>query len=243
MNKINNLLELQHSYEEIRRYNKILKDGSHIYLLKKLKKEFEEDKAKFNELSSRLEAIKKELMGLSYKISSEKHILQEHEMRLDRAEAKEHKLMEELLANIEGIKSRIKKFEDESLVLMQEEENFEIEKEKLRIELINIKSNFNIKKEEVNNEIALAQKKIDDLKREVKSLEESLPEDLIKIYREIGRKHENVVAFLEGGMCLGCRMKVSAMTIDELHKSEELVFCNNCGRILFYDKNSIKKAK
>ena len=243
MNITNKLIELQHGYEEIRRYNKILKDGSHIYLLKKLKKEFEEDKAKFNELSSRLEAIKRELMDLSYKISSEKHILQEHEMRLHRAEAKEHKLMEELLVNIEGIKSRIKKFEDESLVLMQEEENFEIEKEKLRIELINIKSNFNIKKEEVNNEIALAQKKIDDLKREVKALEEALPEDLMKVYREIGHKHENVVALLEGGMCLGCRMKVSAMTIDELHKSEELVFCNNCGRILFYDKNSIKKAK
>lgn len=243
MNKINKLIELQRSYEEIRRYNKILKDGSHIYLLKKLKKEFEEDKAKFNEFNSRLEFIKKGLMDLSYKISSEKHILQEHEMRLDRAEAKEHKLMEELLVKIEGIKSRIKKLEDESLVLMQEEENFEIEKEKLRIELINIKSNFNIKKEEVNNEIALAQNKIDDLKKEVKALEEIIPDDLMKIYSELGRKYENVVAFLEGGMCSGCRMKVAAMTIDELHKSEELVFCNNCGRILFYDRNTFKKAK
>jgi predicted nucleic acid-binding Zn-ribbon protein len=243
MNTINKLIELQHGYEEIRRHNKILKDGSHIYLLKKLKKEFEEDKAKFNELSSRLEAIKKELVGLSHKISSEKHILQEYEMRLDRAEAKEHKLMEELLLNIEGIKSRVKKLEDESLDLMQEEEDFEIQKEKLRIELLNIKSNFNIKKEEVNNEIALAQNKIDALKKEVKVIEETIPEDLMKIYKEIGHKHENVVAYLEGGMCSGCRMKVAAMTIDELHKSEGLVFCNNCGRILFYDRNIVRKEK
>jgi predicted nucleic acid-binding Zn-ribbon protein len=243
MKTMNQLIELQGSYEEIRQYNKILKDGSQIYLLKKLKSDFQEDKTKYTEKCAKLEVIKKELMEFSHKINSEKHVLKEKEMMLDKAKSKEHKLMEELMIIIENIKARIKKLEDDSLVLMEEEENLYIEKEKLRVELLNIKNNFNIKKEEVNNEIISAQSKIDGLKKEVKILEQAMPENIMKIYTEIKGKHDNVVVSLEAGMCSGCRMKVSAITVDDIYKDEGLVFCSNCGRILFHNKNNLNKAK
>lgn len=243
MKLIDQLVELQDSYEEIRQYNKILKDGTHIYFLKKLKDDFQECKMSYKDICDRLEEIKKGLMVLSSEINLEKHKLLEKETKINKIISSEHKLMEEMRINIESIKIKIKKYEDESLVLMETEENLEIEKEKFRVELLNIKNNFNIKKEEVNREITIAQSKISEKKSVVVRMENELPSEIRKKFQELINKKGNAVVALEGGMCSGCRMKVSALTVDYIYRGEEVVCCNNCDRILFYNISKLKSAK
>lgn len=43
------LAELQNNYDKVNECNRILKDGSYIYLLKKIRKEFNDIKEKFME--------------------------------------------------------------------------------------------------------------------------------------------------------------------------------------------------
>jgi predicted nucleic acid-binding Zn-ribbon protein len=243
MKTIDKLIELQDSYEEMRRYNKILKDGTHIYLLKKLKDDFQECKLKYKDICDRLDEIKKELEAISCKINDCRHKLLEKEEMINKVNSREHKLMEELRVYMEGIKTSIKKYEDDSLILMENEENLEIEKEKLRVELLNIKNNFYIKKEEVNEEIVVAQKEVLRLKNDIVKIENSIPCDIRKLFKDLIDKNLNAVVSLEGGMCSGCRMKVSALTVDNIYRGEEVVCCNNCGRILFYDLKNLKSAR
>ena len=57
-------------------------------------------------------------------------------------------------------------------------------------------------------------------------------------------KRRIVVARLNHEVCEGCKMKVSAITLDRIFKGEDIVYCDNCGRILVHDEEkNLREAK
>lgn len=232
---IKTLVELQENYDVIKQYNKVLKDGSQVYLLKKMKNEFDETKKKYMNKCNSLDEIKNNLILISSKINVEKKKLQDKEALMQTLKFSDHKIFEELHHQMESIKAEVKKLEDESLIIMEKEESEEIEKEKLRVELSNIKTNFYTQKQEVNNNIVIAQQNIDSSKKEIALKSAHVPENILKKFNDLINRKETAITKLEGGMCLACRMKVSSLTVDSIHKKNELTCCDNCERILYKD--------
>ncbi|MEI7730875.1 MAG: C4-type zinc ribbon domain-containing protein [Verrucomicrobiota bacterium] len=52
--------------------------------------------------------------------------------------------------------------------------------------------------------------------------------------RMLKNKGENVVVNIEHGACGGCHMRLSRQTVVSCRGGQEIIQCNNCGRILYY---------
>ncbi len=58
------------------------------------------------------------------------------------------------------------------------------------------------------------------------------PEDLATYERLRQRKGGRAVVLIANGICQGCRMSPPTSQVQQAKVSQDLVFCNNCGRIL-----------
>jgi predicted nucleic acid-binding Zn-ribbon protein len=59
------------------------------------------------------------------------------------------------------------------------------------------------------------------------------PEDVTTYQHLRQRKAGRAVAAVKDGVCEGCRMSPPSSQVQHARTGEELVFCNNCGRILY----------
>lgn len=83
-------------------------------------------------------------------------------------------------------------------------------------------------------------KEIDKIKKEQSliSLErdnliKSIPEDYLKNYYKIKRYKKDPIADIKNNRCNGCKMTVSNLVKERVKEHKNLVYCENCGRILF----------
>ena len=69
----------------------------------------------------------------------------------------------------------------------------------------------------------------------IEKIAHKIPKELLGKYNSIRDCKGVAVVKIQGGVCSGCKMKVSAMTIDSIYNGVEIVCCDNCRRILFWE--------
>lgn len=82
--------------------------------------------------------------------------------------------------------------------------------------------------------IANLQTRKTELETERATLASALDEDTLDTYHAIFKKKGDAVVPLENGVCGGCHMKVSNATLSDAMVEKEIVFCDKCGRILYF---------
>jgi predicted nucleic acid-binding Zn-ribbon protein len=66
------------------------------------------------------------------------------------------------------------------------------------------------------------------------AMRRALPQDLLALYDNLRpRRGGRVVAALEGDTCSACRVAVPPTKLEAARYGEELVYCGNCGRLLW----------
>lgn len=238
------LLELQQCYQDIEESKKVLNDGSHLYLLKKMKKEFEQMKNKYNEKRKALEDLKIEYTSIGKDLRELKNIIDKNEHDLYNNSANDMKSINALQNNIETNKEKLRLLEDKAIELLEVEEKLKLDIESLKLELINVKNNFYSYKQVTNKKMHDAKKKIQESEDKIQELKKIIPENELNIFYRMFEKRKVVVAKLNNEVCEGCKMKISSVTLDSIYKGKEIVYCDNCGRILAYnDGKNLKAAK
>jgi predicted nucleic acid-binding Zn-ribbon protein len=62
---------------------------------------------------------------------------------------------------------------------------------------------------------------------------QKIPKDLVNNYELLKKRYRRAIAPVENGFCFGCFQKLPT----ELStKSKEVIYCPNCGRILYWRK-------
>lgn len=196
-------------------------------LLARLKKEFIEKNANYEELRKKVVQLKTELAeaeaarekgekGMDNITSHREYEVLEKEIR-DAAEAeqnirKELQRQEKLLAEQnESLK------QDEQLIAVQESE-------------------LNAGKASLDKETAGMQKKLDKLaKQEAKIIPGIDPEIIFKFERIIKSKNTGIVA-VKGNVCDGCHMILPAQFANKVRGGDDINFCPYCSRILYYQE-------
>jgi predicted nucleic acid-binding Zn-ribbon protein len=143
-----------------------------------------------------------------------------------------------LETEITNLQERISSFEDEELQLMEDldagakalaefkkETEDQINTYELHIQRLGAS------REGFQSELAEAQ-------AAVKAAEEGIQPDVLEQYRYVkGQvKRPPVVVALEQSRCQGCHLKVSADVESTARRGNELVRCDSCGRILYWDR-------
>jgi uncharacterized protein len=68
------------------------------------------------------------------------------------------------------------------------------------------------------------------------SLVQHVPEELIPVYSRLMKSKDGLaVAPMREGKCEGCHMKLIASTVIKVQSEEEVIRCEDCGRILYAD--------
>lgn len=213
-----------------------LKEGQYSKELKALKREIEHGRLEFDELKEKYHSFKKLLKTKEMDATA----------AVEQVDNLGHKLYSGTITNVKEINSShikldslkdiVKKTEDDILNIMEQLES-------LRALLRKKSEDLNRKADEFRkmHGTYLANQ------QEIKSVLEQLPLSRQKIldgldidlwnkYQDLKKIFNDPLARVEKSICLGCRMGIPFNHLRLLKQGEELVYCSNCGRLLFWEK-------
>jgi predicted nucleic acid-binding Zn-ribbon protein len=81
----------------------------------------------------------------------------------------------------------------------------------------------------INEQLAGAREEIAKLEAEIP------PRDRAEFHRLIDKKHGLAVALVVHGSCSACHVKVRPAAMQSLKQGREIIYCDSCKRILYYD--------
>ena len=74
---------------------------------------------------------------------------------------------------------------------------------------------------------------------EIQELESTIPpRERAEFHRLIDKKHGLAVALVVGGSCSACHVSVRPAAMQSLKAGREILYCDSCKRILYYDPQS-----
>jgi uncharacterized protein len=189
-------------------------------------KNVEESKKKFEELN-KLQSEKEDRLrkGVDTIKKSKDRLL----------EVKTNKEYQAILKEIETIEKKNSEIEDEIISGLEEIDRMKTvlrEKEK---EFENHKSQYEGEKKKTEKEISQLDHDLGDAEKRNDALRKQIHDELLKRYETIkGRRNGLAVASVWKEVCGGCHMNIPPQMYIELQKSEELLSCPNCNRIIFW---------
>lgn len=157
--------------------------------------------------------------------------------RTQQQQTKKNEEFQALIHEIEHGEKKITEIEDRELALM--EQVAELEK-KVAAEQVVLKQKdgeFQTQRTDLQRKDSGLKEQLVAAQAEQKTAEEKVEEAELKRYRRIlvSKKTKAVVAVAHG-MCGGCHMKITAQTSLRAKGGLEIVTCDNCGRILYWDE-------
>ena len=228
------LYKLQQKDIEIFELKKKLKILPEIIVKKEkqimqVKNDFEIKKAEYVKLNS----LKKEKEAL---LTTKEATIEKHTLDLNTIKAND--LYKNCLLEIEKAKADKSALEDEILQLMED-----IDKESINLK--KYEEDFKVKETALNKEIVEANNVIGNTKENIVLMQQEREEFAKSIDKNVLSQYERIregrdgqgLATIEGDSCSGCNMVLRPQLIVQVTKCKELVYCDNCSRILFNKKD------
>jgi predicted nucleic acid-binding Zn-ribbon protein len=131
----------------------------------------------------------------------------------------------------------IRKAEDRTLDLMSESEPLDSAVKKAEAALKEEKQHVESEKARARERTAVDQKQLDELKTERQQVVAALRKPAYSAYERIRKKWRGGSAVAEAvdGRCSACQILLRPQFFQDLRHSKEMMFCESCGRILFYN--------
>ena len=199
-----------------------------------IEQEFEERAASFRTLETRRD----EASGLRAAREAELVLLREHVVRADRNLMKSQNETEYTAAirEADAARKQIATLETQIIEGMETIEKAEAELaehapevERLRVELESNIKGFEKEVESQTKQLARARKLHEQLTV-------TLPKQSATLYTRIASRIRNGQALAEArnNSCTACLMRLRPQTMSEVRRADDLIICENCGRILYY---------
>ena len=159
--------------------------------------------------------------------------IQTNEQRLYGGRVASPKELSSLQEDVVSLKRWLDKKEVELLEAMMAEEEAEASLAEARAARMQADEALQTEQAKLVAEQSQLQSKQQDLAEQRAFLVESAAKDDMADYERLRpRKDGRAVAALKGGVCQGCHMPPPLIQVQQAGAGAELVFCNNCGRVL-----------
>ena len=201
---------------------------------KRVEERIESERGSVESLRQRLAELERDSRLKNLEVDELDASIREYQSRLDTGIIS-FKEMEDLRVKIESERGRISRMEDEALALMDSIEQ-------AREELAEAEENLKAREEELRAEIARiastltdTEDRIADLNAERGRLTAGIGPYLLSQYETLHTKYPDPLAAIVHGTCTGCKLKLSANTIERAKGGMGVVQCEHCSRILYVD--------
>lgn len=152
-------------------------------------------------------------------------------------EIKTNKEYDALVREIDVRRAAVSQAEEKSLALMDEVETLKKEIEALKEKLETVKKHSADELENLKKEMETIGAKVRAQMEERKQKASRLDRQTLSIYERVrkGRGGQPVVRVSEGRQaCSGCYKTLPPQRIQELKRQDQIITCQNCGRILIW---------
>jgi predicted nucleic acid-binding Zn-ribbon protein len=137
---------------------------------------------------------------------------------------------------IEYIEKEIKAADDRQLELMSESEPLDSAVKRAETALKQEQQQVEAEKKSARERTAVDQQELEKVNAERKELLAKLNPPARNAYDRIRKKWRGtVVAEAVDGRCTACQMMMRPQFYQDLRKGDQMMFCETCGRILFYN--------
>ncbi len=141
-----------------------------------------------------------------------------------------YKEMEALRVRVEHSRARIDQLEDEAIALINQVEEQAPLIRKIEEDFLKWKAKIESEIAQLESEIALHTQTHQRLVGERAHHAGKVDPHLLRSYEELRTRYEDPVAFVQHGICSGCKLRVSEITVERVRS--EIVRCENCSRLL-----------
>jgi len=171
--------------------------------------------------------------------SCEEHI---HKLEGQRLTVRKNEEYRALTETIEHELERCSQLEEEALVFLTRIDEYKAEQGQLTREKNRLESELEALRAEVQAETRRIDGESAAVSKERDNTARTVPLAVLEKYQKIreGRGGRAVVAVVDS-VCQGCSMGVTDQTVNRLILRRELVFCENCSRILYLSEDSISE--
>jgi len=228
-----NLINLQKLDKEIRHVSALLEN---IPLrIKEIDKKIETSSQIISEAKEKLALNQKNRRGLEAQIKDLKPKISRYKIQLN--EVKTNREYSSLLKEIEEIDQKTDSLEEEIISEMLSADDFEKEIKEATQKHSQEEAKFLEEKKTINQNNKDLETRIKKLIQEKEKLLRQIPSPQSKLYLDIS-KEKNGIALspVKDEFCSMCHMRIRPQVLNELIGEKKLIFCENCGRILYWLK-------
>ena len=154
-------------------------------------------------------------------------------------EVKTNKEYQAILTEIETLEQANGRIEEEILVLY---DRIDERKGALRVhekEFEAFRANYEAERKKIDEEMASLDGALQEQKARFEDLVRNLAPDLRRRYEMIKvRRNGIAIVAARKGICSGCHMNIPPQLYNELQRSDQILCCPNCNRILYWDETA-----
>ena len=198
----------------------------------------------FTATRTEMEEQKEKFQEASKKHREKEELLRRGQESLKKAKARQfevktNKEYEAVLKEIETLEIRNSQVEDEILEAMEEMDRVRILAQNIEQDFDRARLRYESERKERAEELSLADEELRTTKEKSEALREKVPPDILRKYDTIRNVNAGVAVIgVWKEVCQGCRMNLPPQLYNEIQREEEIRFCPNCNRILYWDDQS-----
>jgi predicted nucleic acid-binding Zn-ribbon protein len=188
------------------------------------------------ELKEELKGLERKQLDLEGEVElTEEHIVKYKTQQLQVKKNEEYKALEH---EIEAQQNKISELEDEELQLLDVMDQKQSKLDASGESLIEQKRILETHIKRLKKNFASFSSELEAAQNAVKECEVGLEPGVLKQYWYVKTqiKRPPIIVPVEDGRCKGCFLKVSGDVATESRRGTELVRCDNCSRILYFDR-------
>ena len=189
----------------------------------------------------KLEADKAALAANQKERKAKEGEIQMHEQKISKLKdqmlgAKNNEQYRAFQNEIDFIAKEIRKAEDRILELMSESEPLDVNVKKAEAALKEEKQQVEAEKARARERTSVDQAQLIQFREERREALSKVSKSTVTSYEKIRKKWSGIViAEVAGGRCTACQIQLRPQYFQELRRGDQLMFCENCGRFLFYN--------
>lgn len=213
-----------------------LREGQISEELKSLKADIEEGRLLFNKLKEEYSSLKKGQKLKEMDVNAADEQLKNLGQKLYDGSITNVKEMNSNSKKLESLKNKVKQAEDDILASMEKQDELRAKLEKMSAELNSKAEDYRRK----HGSLLANQQKVRQMIAQVPLARQKLLDKIdIEIwhnYMDMKKRFNDPLARVEKGTCMGCRVGITFNELRLLKVGEEMVYCSNCGRMLYWER-------
>lgn len=232
MSEVDKLWDLQTIYTALNEREKQMSLKPESFAA--IDREYQAANEEMTRLQAQLDTLGKERRRVDGELSDQQELLKKYQGQL--MQVKNQQQYAAAWKEIDATRKHVKELEESVLKVMTESEGFQSQLDERKGGHDDLQSRYDAAHGEWQASLGDLKKEADALRKKAEALEATLSPRMKNEFQKIYKQRQGVaVSRVVNGTCSSCRTHVRAMVAQQL-KRGELVHCEGCHRILYWEK-------